>query len=156
MARPKFQPTAAHRDMVRTLAGMGMEHEKIRLLVKHADGKPITAKTLRARFRQELDEGKATVHATALGKLARHLNSRNERISLDAVKFYLQTQHGWKVATAAEITGKDGGPIQSQDVSGMTKEEKAAAFAKALVMHYKANGLPADVAASLEAAGGPR
>ena len=149
MARPKFQPTQAQRDMVRGLAGMGMEHEKIRLLVKHPNGKPITAKTLRRHFRAELDEGGATVQGLALGKFMKHMQSRNERVSFDAIRFYLQTQHGWKIATSTELTGRDGGPLQTQDVGSMTKEEKAAAFAKALVVHFKSKGLPRDMAEAM-------
>jgi hypothetical protein len=58
--RPPFEPTAADRKMVVTLAGYGLTQRQISFLVTNpGTGKPIDEKTLREHFREELDVGEA-------------------------------------------------------------------------------------------------
>jgi len=151
VANKRFAPTKEHRDLVTIVAGLGMPHVDVaKLIVNPATKKAITAKTLRVAFRVELDNGMAQMNGRAMGGLALLMQSRNDRIKLEAIKFYLTTKQGWKAASSVELTGRDGGPIETRDVDGMTKEEKAAAMAKALVMHFKGRPLPTEV----ESAGG--
>lgn len=52
MARPAFVPTKAHREMVRSMAAMGIPHEDIARKIGIR-----SPKTLRKHFRDELDLG---------------------------------------------------------------------------------------------------
>ncbi len=58
MARPSFQANDTQRDLVKSLAILGMQHEEICQVIGIR-----SAKTLRKHFRSELAEG--SVHAVA-------------------------------------------------------------------------------------------
>ena len=58
----KHQPTEETRKQVKAAAGFGLRHEKIAILLG------ITDKTLRRRYRKELDEGSAQAQYNVAGK----------------------------------------------------------------------------------------
>jgi hypothetical protein len=51
MGRPSFKPTQEQRHLVKSMAAVGTQHEMIALKIG------VSAKTLRKRFRHELDTG---------------------------------------------------------------------------------------------------
>jgi hypothetical protein len=58
MAQTPFEPTEEHRKMVSQFTAVGMtEAQIVMLMINPATGKPITPKTLRKFFREELDSG---------------------------------------------------------------------------------------------------
>lgn len=63
--RPGFEPTDTERELVETLAGIGLPQDQIAHLVR--DG--IDPKTLRQHFRRELTVGTARANAKALTTL---------------------------------------------------------------------------------------
>ena len=63
MARPAFRATDKDRQMVKTLAALGIRHEEIATLLA------ITPKTLRKHFRDELDRGVTEANAKVMQTL---------------------------------------------------------------------------------------
>ena len=47
------------------------------------------------------------------------MKSGEERVRLDAAKYYTARRMGWKETNANEQVGKDGGPIETKDVSAI-------------------------------------
>lgn len=97
---------AAYRDMVRTAASIGIPQDKICQLVKHANGMPISVKTLRANFREELDTGMTEANvkvAKALYDLA--ISPEKGKQSVAAAIFWLKCRAGWRETTHDENEG---------------------------------------------------
>ena len=104
---PPFAPTDEQREFVRTLIGLGIRQEDVRLLIFKADGKPISKPTLEKYFRKELDTG--TIKANA--KVAEALYRKATRGDTTAMIFWLKTRGGWREVNRLELTGKEGAPI---------------------------------------------
>lgn len=68
----------------------------------------VAEKTLRERFRDELDNGKVKTITKVADSLVRQALAGN----ITAIIFYLKTQAGWKETDRREITGPDGGPVE--------------------------------------------
>jgi hypothetical protein len=45
------------------------------------------------------------------------MKSRDDRVRLEATKYYTARRMGWKETNVNEQVGKDAGPIETQDVS---------------------------------------
>ena len=72
---------------------------------------------LRKHFRVELSGGKFKVDMTAGKTLVELMKSRDERVRLEATKYYTARRMGWKEATAQQVTGADNGPVKFEDVT---------------------------------------
>lgn len=115
MSKP-FTPTAEQRANVEAMAGCGIPHEELCLLVRQTSGKAIDAKTLRKHFEIESASGAVKVKAlvgnfiisTILG---REGGVKDERARCRLAEFFAKTRMGWKETLLSEITGKNGGPI---------------------------------------------
>src|SRR5215471_8754424 len=95
MARKAFVVTDATRDKVRYLAGVGVPQDDIAKIIG------CTAKTLRKRFRDELDRGVAEANATISGFLFAAAKAGN----ITAMIFWLKTRAHWREqATAKDPT----------------------------------------------------
>jgi hypothetical protein len=90
MARPAFVVTQAMCERVRYLAGLGVSQDDIAKIIG------CSAKTLRKRFRDELDRGAAEANASVAGYL---FNSAKAG-SVAAQIFWLKTRGRWREATA--------------------------------------------------------
>jgi hypothetical protein len=100
-ARP-FTPTEEQRRMVRAMAGYGVPHDDIALVVR------CSPPTLRKRFRQELDV--ATIEANA--RVAQILYQQATTPgNLGATIFWLKARAGWREKHAIEVTGQNGAPL---------------------------------------------
>lgn len=84
MAKPRFNPTPEQRKIVRAMAGYGVPQEDIAVVVG------IAPKTLRARFRNELD--RAMIEANA--KVAERLFRMTER-NVAAAIFWMKSRASW-------------------------------------------------------------
>jgi hypothetical protein len=51
--------------------------------------------------------------------VAELMKSKDERVRLDAAKYYTARRMGWKETNVNEQVGKDGGPIETKDVSAI-------------------------------------
>ncbi len=92
MARKAFVVHDAMREKVRCLAGMGVSQEDIAKIIGCAP------KTLRKRFRVELNRGVAEANATIAGYLFAAAKSGN----IAAIIFWLKTRAHWRERTAPD------------------------------------------------------
>ena len=86
MARNPFVVDEAMRERVRYLAGVGVRQEDIARIIGCAP------KTLRKRFREELDRGVAEANATVCGYLFAAAKAGN----ISAIIFWLKTRAHWR------------------------------------------------------------
>jgi hypothetical protein len=92
MARPAFVVNDAMRERVRYLAGLGVRQEDIAKIIGCAP------KTLRKRFRDELDRGVAEANATVSGYLFAAAKAGN----ITAIIFWLKTRAHWRERMAPD------------------------------------------------------
>ena len=86
MARKPFAATDALREQVRYLAGLGIPQDDIAKIIGCAP------KTLRKRFRDDLDRGVAEANATIAGYLFAAAKAGN----ITAIIFWLKTRAHWR------------------------------------------------------------
>jgi hypothetical protein len=97
MARKAFAVNDAVRERVRYLAGVGVRQDDIAKILGCAP------KTLRKRFRDELDLGVAEANATVCGYLFAAAKAGN----VTAQIFWLKTRAHWRERTAADAQEAD-------------------------------------------------
>ena len=126
--RPPFTPTPEQRKMVETLAGYGLVQKQICSLVTNPEtGKPISEKTLREHFEDELAVGEArgdlavlqSLFHQAVGRDAVYDENRNKlREEMKPVPactiFAAKARKGIKATERHELTGANGGAIQHE------------------------------------------
>jgi hypothetical protein len=86
MARKAFAATDALREKVRYLAGLGVPQDDIAKIIGCAP------KTLRLRFREDLDRGTAEANATIAG----FLFAAAKAGKIAAIIFWLKTRARWR------------------------------------------------------------
>ena len=91
MSRKPFAVNDAMREKVRHLAGLGLPQDDIAKLVGCAP------KTLRKRFRDELDRGVVEANATVIGYLLAAAKAGN----IAAIIFWLKTRAHWRERVTA-------------------------------------------------------
>jgi hypothetical protein len=94
MARPAFIVNEALREKVAYLAGFGVPQDDIAKIVG------CSAKTLRKRFRDELDRGAAEANAIIAGCLFAAAKAGN----IAAMIFWMKTRAHWREQPPAEDT----------------------------------------------------
>jgi hypothetical protein len=99
MARTVFAVTDTLREKVRYLAGLGVPQDDVAKIIGCAP------KTLRKRFRDELDRGVAEANATISGSLFGAAKGGN----VTAQIFWLKTRARWREGSAA------GDPVPNAD-----------------------------------------
>lgn len=98
-------------------------------VVETADCLNLSDETLRKYYRYEI----MTSRAILKGKAVKVLDDCLSDGSLDAAKYVLGRLAGWSETTKAELTGKDGAPIETKDVSDMDRAKAIATiFAAAM------------------------
>ena len=115
------------------MAGYGVPEADIACVVG------IDPKTLRRHYRDELSTGHIKAGAKVAESLFRKATSDGPQ-SVTAAIFWLKTRVGWKETTTHEIAGRDGGPIEMQEV---TNRDLAKAILAAL--GSAANGITIDL-----------
>lgn len=100
-----FVPTPEERRQVEAMAGYGVPHEQIAVLIGE-DG--IDADTLKKHFKNELMQGKAKANA----KVGQTLFQKATSGDTTAAIWWSKTQMGWKDTQSHEISGIDGSAIQ--------------------------------------------
>ena len=117
MSKP-FEPTADQRRNVQAMIGYGMTQAEVcQTIVNPETGRPIDEKTLRLYFEREI----ATGHPVAIAQVANSMfelatKSDNPSARYSACAFILARRGGWKETSVQEHTGKDGGPIEVDEV----------------------------------------
>src|SRR5438132_1587461 len=100
MARKAFAVNDAMRERVRYLAGVGVPQDDIAKIIGCAP------KTLRKRFRADLDRGVAEANATMCG----FLFAAAKGGSIPAIIFWLKTRAHWRERTAPDDPSPDRRP----------------------------------------------
>ena len=114
---PNFKPSDEQRKLVKQLAGVGIPHEQMRLLVKGADGSPISVDTLTRHFPDELEEGRVSTIAQVAGKLvATALGAPSPQATTSQI-FFLKTQAGWRETVGVEHALPDNEDVDALDVA---------------------------------------
>ena len=97
--RKPFTPTPEQRRTVHAMAGFGVPHDDIALVVR------CSPPTLRKWFRHELDV--ATIEANA--RVAQTLYQQaTQPGNIAASIFWLKARAGWREKQAVEVSGADG------------------------------------------------
>ena len=109
----EYAPTDAERALVESAAAFGLTQAEIATQLK------ISEPTLRKHFREELSSGKFKVDITAGKNLVELMRDKDSRVRLDATKYWTARRMGWKETNINENVGKDGGPIETKDVSAL-------------------------------------
>ena len=109
-----FKPTPKQRQLVEEAAGYGLKQTDIARFLK------CDISTLYKYFRQELDNGKFKLDMIAGGTIMKSMGGAvDERVRLDAARFYAARRMGWKEDVGLQHTGADGGAIEVRDVSAV-------------------------------------
>ena len=106
MARKAFVVTDATREKVRYLAGVGVPQDDIAKIVGCAP------KTLRKRFRDELNRGVAEANAQVSGYLFAAAKAGN----IAAIIFWLKTRANWRERMAPDASIPAGGNESNSNV----------------------------------------
>lgn len=102
-----FVPTPEERRQVEAMAGYGVPHDQIAVLIGE-DG--IDSDTLKKHFKNELLQGKAKANA----KVGQTLFQKATSGDTTAAIWWSKTQMGWKDTQAHEISGPDGSAVKVQ------------------------------------------
>jgi len=110
----EFKPTPKQRQLVEEAAGYGLKQADIARFLK------CDINTLYKYFRRELDNGKFKLDMLAGNTILKSMgHAVDERVRLDAARFYAARRMGWKENVGLEHTGADGGAIEVKDVSAV-------------------------------------
>ena len=117
IGNPPFVPTDEQRQRVRTLAKTFPTHSE--KFISRLMG--FSRRTLNRHFADDMEYGRAEMLAAIGGQMiARALDAGapSAKGDLDAQKFILARLGGW--TTKVDIAGKEGRPIETVDLSGMS------------------------------------
>lgn len=106
---PAHVPTLETRKQVEGLAGLGLPHEHIAVMIGLSDDK-----TLREHYELELKRGKAKANAKISGTLFNEASKGN----MTAAIFWMKSQGGWREKQEVVHTGPDGGPVGAEALAG--------------------------------------
>ncbi|WP_313872979.1 MULTISPECIES: RNA polymerase subunit sigma-70, partial [Rhizobium] len=87
--RPPHHPGLSDRRLVQVLSGEGVPQREISRVLD------ISPKTLRKRYRRELDIGAAKLEAAMIGHLLRLAAGDDDDVALRAIIFLLRSRFGW-------------------------------------------------------------
>lgn len=82
----------------------------------------ITDRTLAKYYREELDTAAAKANTKVAQWLFKKATSDGPQ-AVTAAIFWLKTRARWKDTTSHEISGPNGGPIQTMDLSQLSNEQ---------------------------------
>jgi len=119
-----FQPTEKDRALVKDMSRCSMPQAAMTLMVRWPDGRPISQKTLRAHFADELITGHIEVGMSLYGALYKKAMAGD----VGALCFLLKVGYGFRETIHQEVTGKDGTPLGISSgvivVPGMASSEE--------------------------------
>lgn len=117
--RPRFNPTDDQRKVVLVMKGHDIDQETIALALE------IDTKTLRRHFRKELNQAAGMILAQLTGKQFKRAMG-DDSVAQRATEFILSTRFGFKKTEALELSGPNGKPIETTEI---TDERRAKALA---------------------------
>lgn len=111
--RSTFKPTEEQRELVNQLAVFGLRHCEICTLIKDPSGTPISDKTMRKHFPDELSTGKLKANLRVMQTLYKKAIAGDTA----SIIFWLKAQAGWRDSQRVELSGPNNGPIQNVAMS---------------------------------------
>jgi AraC-like DNA-binding protein len=129
----EYEPTADQRALVESASAFGITQAEIATQLK------ISEPTLRKHFRDELDGGAFKANMRVGGNMYGLTQSADEQVRLRACQWWTARRMGWKETNVNEQVGKDGGPIETKDVSAIDVIRARIASAKAR-LGYESDG----------------
>lgn len=132
---PQYRPTDDDRKRVSVLAAVGIRQDDIaKVVINPATGAPLSLKTLRKHYGEELADAQANcimhVHRS-LFMAATDMDRSVRSAMVNAARYYLACKAGWKETVVQQMVGKDEGPIE-MSATNMTREEVTAAVRDAI------------------------
>ena len=115
--RQPFKPTDDERKQVGQMVAVGIPQEQIAMVIR--DG--IDADTLAKHLKKEIRESKILANAKVGGTLFNKIINGDTSAAI----FWAKTQMGWRETGTLELTGKDGGPVQTIDVTKLSTQALA-------------------------------
>ena len=110
MGRRAHKPDPTFRRQVEAMAAYGVPKADIARFVG------IDPKTLMKHYRDELDVGTIKANRRIAESLYRKAHADGAQ-SVTAAIFWLKTRARWKETDVHEVTGRDGGPIETTEYS---------------------------------------
>lgn len=102
-----FKPTDEDRQRVQTLAGLGLRHDEIALMVLWPNGVPIDEKTLQAHFARELAVGPVLANSQVAQAVLKKALGNGPQSGTLAI-WWTKTRMGWKEQVGVEVELKSG------------------------------------------------
>lgn len=122
--RKPHVPTDKDRKMVQSMIGFGITQNQISKIMG------VSADTLQRHYRDELDTGVARANSLVAQNLFSIATGKGSG-SVAAAIFWMKTRAQWREVNRQEITGADGGPIESSveqratiDATQLTPEQR--------------------------------
>jgi len=116
VGRPRHEPNDVTRKVVANASVAGLNHKLIGKIIGIDDD------TLRLYYGPELETAKASKKVRAVEILW----DKIEKGETSCLIFYMKTQMGWSDKQTVELTGANGGAIQTEnrlDMSALTDEQ---------------------------------
>ena len=110
--RPPRKPLSPDYDLVQTLAAQGMTKEQLALSI----GMSHDTYTRREKEDEELFLAFARGKSEGIRKVSGALFSKAVGGDTVSMLFYLKAMAGWRDTAAVELSGKNGGPVEVNDV----------------------------------------
>ena len=104
--RPAYSPDGKTRAQVKMLAAMGVPDYDIAKVVG------VSGPTLRKHFMAELETGHIEANAQVAQSLFKQATNK-DKPNVSAAIFWLKCRAEWRETQAVELTGKDGGPLET-------------------------------------------
>lgn len=119
-AQQRHEPTSQSRKTVLTMTAYGVTQADISRVLS------IDLKTLRKYYRDELDTGAIEANAKVAESLYKRATSGTDKSAVTASIFWLKCRAGWKDTSHVEMTGVDGGPIETREVNPLELARRVA------------------------------
>lgn len=110
--KPK-QPTSEQRAAVEFLAAIGISTDEMPRLLAEFGLADMSPPTLRKHFANEIEQGRTVASV----KVARKLFETAMDGNVTAMIFWLKSQAGWKDSKHVQVSGINGGPVQSVNMT---------------------------------------
>lgn len=121
MSRKPHEPTDKDRKQVTLMAGIGLTHDQIARIVGISD------ETLRKYYPEELATAAAKMNAQVAQNLYAMATTQGAGSVASAI-FWMKARGGWREVDRKEISGPNGGPIETTmtnklDISKLDDDE---------------------------------
>jgi hypothetical protein len=106
MGQNRFEPTDDQRDLVKRMVLAGVQRDIIaKCVINPNTERPVTQKTLKKHFAEELERGDAQANSEVAAALFRAATGKTSGAQVTAAIFWTKTKMGWRETSRVEIEG---------------------------------------------------